>query len=131
MAKPVAIETATLSTSDGSVTGLTYSITNSAPVAADRSTLAGAAILIEKIEVVCSASGTGPAGVYAMTGTGTITAGSPRVTCQDQALVLAGAAVTVDLTGTVTQGGSASNTSGTVRVTVTDAGQERGLADAP
>jgi hypothetical protein len=83
-----------------------------------RSTANSQAILIKQLPVPCTCNGPVPGGTFSGTGTGTIVASTPRVTCEGQQILSVGDAVTFSVSGTIATGGGATSP-GTVSVTVT------------
>lgn len=127
MQQPIVIMGRTLTLSGGLPASLTFTLT---PPAVDSPALrttgkGGQAVLIDKISVSVSASGTyGPGATFTGTGSDSIVAATPRVTCEGKQLLTEGDNVTVTCNGTITTSAGGSPGTATVVVTITDGVQK-------
>jgi hypothetical protein len=132
--KPVVVVGYTLTQSDKSpvqsppATDVTYTLTPT-PSPAQRTTAEGKAVLLKELALQCTASGTINSLAYSGTGSASIVAHTPRVTCEGEQLLLEGDNVTVSCTGTVTTSSGTSPAASSVKVTITNAAQTTVVAD--
>jgi hypothetical protein len=110
MAKPAAVTGYALTQSEQNPASVTYSVTPTATTAA-RTRVNGKPLLLGQLALNCTCGGTHPgspgpppvpSGTYVGNGAGTIVANTPRVRCENQAMLLEGDNVTVSCTGMIT-----------------------------
>jgi hypothetical protein len=93
-------------------------------IPAAKCTAASQSMLITNLVVNCTCSGVfAPGATFSGTGSGTIVASTPRVTCEGQSILTQDDSVTISCSGTVTTSGGGSPGTASVKVTITAAGQ--------
>jgi hypothetical protein len=127
--EPVAVEGCELTQSDATPADVTFDLTPK-PTAAARTTIAGRAVLLDKIQVTCDCGGTVSGNKYKGSGSADIPSTASRLACEGAAVLQKNDHVTVNCTGTVTlPNGGTTPATASVTVTVSDAGQDKVLAD--
>ncbi len=88
--------------------------------------------LIQGIDLTCKCTGDWVTGTstFVGTGTGTISASTPRVQCEGQSMLTLGDAVSISCPGTITVTAGGATSLGTAKVTVTITGAGQVTVDA-
>jgi hypothetical protein len=127
MAKLITVAGRTLTQSEPSHGGLTYTITE-VDVQAAKTNGNGNPVLIKQIDLSCKCKGDYEAGTSTFIGEGSasIVANTPGITCENESILLEGDNVEIVCEGTITYtSGSPSSAPGTasVKVTITNTNQ--------
>jgi hypothetical protein len=88
-----------------------------------RCTAASQSLLVSGLAVHCECTGTVPGGNFTGKGDGTITASTPRVTCEGESIIAQDDSVTIACSGDITSGASTSTGTFNVKVSIAAAGQ--------
>jgi hypothetical protein len=127
MGKLIVVDGMKLTLSGQNPPTVTTSITGTTVKAATKTQGGGKKVLISHIEVTVQFSGHYDAAktlVFQGTASGNITAKTPRVTCEGQAILLDGDSTTIPCTGSITApNGATSSGPASVTVTITNANQ--------
>lgn len=120
MQQPIVIQGRTLTQSNPTPSTVSFTVTPTDAPALRASGRSGASLLVDRIALSVIASGDYAAGsTFAGTGTGQITASTPRVECEGKQLLTENDMTTITCNGTITNTQSGATTPGTASVTVT------------
>lgn len=126
MGKLITVGGRTLSQSELSHTGLSYTVTET-DITAVKTKGNGQSVLVKQINLSCQCSGTYVPGASTFVGTGSalIMANTPRTRCENESILLDGDNVTITCSGTITDTSTSATSPGTatVKVTITDTNQ--------
>ncbi|MGC4072992.1 MAG: hypothetical protein QM760_10810 [Nibricoccus sp.] len=113
--------------------GVTCAMPSEINVPAIHTRAGGSPVILKEIQLSLVLTGSLPAGAFAGTASGSITASTPRVQGEGQSLLVLGDQVTLTCNdGTTTAPGSSPvSTPASVQVTITDAGQISVFANRP
>jgi hypothetical protein len=126
MQQPIVIQGRTITVSNVSENLVTFTLNPTDTSAARATGKGGKALLIDRIVIAFTASGSAGGGTFTSDPgqSVSIVAQTPRVSCEGKQLLTEGDAVDVNCTGTVVVGMSSSNLTVTAKFTITDGVQK-------